>query len=80
MPSLPRTATAPVAESPASEAADEVAARQQPQVSDSTSTGALDDFEASLRSHDQIVERMEAVIRDPSTSVPSRHHRQPTSR
>ena len=80
MPRLTRTATASASESRVSGAADEAAVKRQPQLSDSTSTEALDDFEASLRSHDQIVERMEAVVRDPSRSVPSRHHRQPTSR
>ena len=34
----------------------------------------LDPFEKALRSRPEIVERLEAVISDPSKAVPSRHH------
>ena len=39
----------------------------------------FDPFEKALRSRPEIVERLEAVISDPSKAVPSRHHPPPAS-
>ena len=43
-------------------------------------TKELDSFESALRARPEIVERMEAVIADPSTAVSSRHHTPPEGR
>ena len=76
MPRLARTTTAADSGSQSLEAADGAAAFERPQNS-GTPRDRNDDFETSLRSHDEIIERMEAVIQDPSRSVPSRHHPPP---
>ena len=76
MPRLARATTAPDSGSQSFAAADEAAACERPR-SPVAPRDRRDDFETSLRSHDEIIERMESVIHDPSRSVPSRHHPPP---